>query len=186
MLLVLAFMASDRASAQRFYVQLSGVVTDHFTGHPLKGVMVRLLKAGLTEAEVITRRDGRYSFQLDRGWRYALWYSKADLVGKHVDINTEEIPPYPDVPFYEMDVQMTLFPWINDFDFSAFDGPLGMASYKESVRNMSWDVDFTNETRPALVRVMAEYTKSYNGYYKRTGHRKKEFTTRQPPRVNGD
>lgn len=87
------------ADAQRFYVKLGGKVTDHFTGDPMKGVLVRLLKAGKQEAEKITRADGSYEFTLDRGWRYSVWYSKQDRITKHIDVNTEGIPAYPDVPF---------------------------------------------------------------------------------------
>ena len=155
------------AHAQRFYVKLSGKVTDHFTGDPVKGVLVRVLKAGKQELEATTHGDGYYEFQLDRGWRYAVWYSKDGLVTKHVNIDTEEVPAYPDVPYYEMDVQMTMFPWIAEFDFSTFDQPLGEASFKSSVRNMSWDIDYTERMRPMLAHAMDEYEKTYYGYYKR-------------------
>lgn len=171
---VALFLLSGGAVAQRFSVKLYGIVTDHFTGAPVKGVLVRLLKAGATEAQCITRSDGRYEFLLDRGWRYAVWYSKKDLVTKHVSVDTEAIPPYPDVPFYEMDLQMTLFPWIADFDFGIFERPIGEAAYKESVRNMSWDIAYTEKLRPVLSRVMEEYEKTYGGYYKRTGRQRKE------------
>lgn len=142
-------------------------MTDYFTGDPMKGVLVRVLKAGKEEMQTTTRGDGSYSFLLDRGWRYVVWYSKEGMVSKHINIDTEEVPPYPDVPFFEMDVQMTLFPWVADFDFSAFDAPLGEASFKESVRNMSWDVEYTERMRPILAKVMGEYEKTYVGYYKR-------------------
>ena len=66
---VALFLLSGGAVAQRFSVKLYGIVTDHFTGAPVKGVLVRLLKAGATEAQCITRSDGRYEFLLDRGWR---------------------------------------------------------------------------------------------------------------------
>lgn len=163
----LLFLFSATAQAQRFYVKLSGKVTDHFTGDPVKGVLVRVLKAGKQELEATTRGDGYYEFDLDRGWRYAVWFSKAGLVTKHVNIDTEEVPAYPDVPYYEMDVQMTMFPWIEEFDFSTFDQPLGEASFKTSVRNMSWDIEYTERMRPMLAHAMDEYEKTYYGYYKR-------------------
>ncbi len=178
LLVVFAFCAALPADAQRFYVKLSGKVTDHFTGDPVKGVLVRLLKAGKQEMETSTRGDGTYNFTLDRGWRYAVWFSKENHVTKHINIDTEEVPAYPDVPFYEMDVQMTLFQWIPDFDFSTFDQPLGEASFKQSVRNMSWDIDYTERMRPMLARAMDEYEKTYYGYYKRRKGRrpaKREF-----------
>lgn len=168
-------LAMGTATAQRFSVKLSGVVTDHFTGEPLKGVLVRLLKAGATEAQCITRGDGRYEFLLDRGWRYAVWYSKDALVSKHITVDTEGIPPYPDVPYYEMDVQMTLFAWIDGFDFGVFERPVGEAAYREAVRNMTWDIEYTERLRPVLSQVMDEYEKTYNGYYKRTGRKRREF-----------
>ena len=164
------------ADAQRFYVKLSGKATSHFEGDPMKGVLVRLLKAGKQEAEKITRSDGSYEFVLDRGWRYSVWFSKQGMVTKHINIDTEEVPAYPDVPFYEMDVQMTMVQWISDFDFSVFEQPLGEASFKQSVRNMSWDVEYTERMRPMLAKVMDEYEKTYRGYYKRKKDRKTDST----------
>lgn len=166
-LLATALCFASPVEAQRFYVKVSGKVTDHFTGDPVKGVLVRLLKAGKSEAETTTRGDGGYEFTLDRGWRYVVFFSKQGLVTKHINIDTEEIPSYPDVPFYEMDVQMTLFPWIGEFDFSIFEQPLGEAGFKASVRNMSWDIEYTERMRPTLSRTMDEYEKTWKGYYKR-------------------
>lgn len=174
LLLALCIGVALPMCAQRFYVKVSGKVTDHFTGDPVKGVLVRLLKAGKTEGEVRTRGDGTYTFTLDRGWRYVVFYSKAGLVAKHINIDTEEIPAYPDVPFYEMDIQMTLFPWIEDFDFTPFEQPLGEANYREKVRNMSWDIEYTERMRPLLAHTMDEYEKTWKGYYKRKKARKPE------------
>ncbi|HEY0978345.1 MAG TPA: carboxypeptidase-like regulatory domain-containing protein [Flavobacteriales bacterium] len=163
--------------AQRCVVRLSGVVTEHFTGDPLRNAVVRVLKAGNPVAEVVTRNNGRYAFELDRGWRYTVYYSRKGMVTKHVVIDTQGIPPYPDVPFYEMDVQMTLFGWIADFDLSAFDQALGEAAYAPGLRNMSWDVPYTEELRPELSRVMTEYEKTAKGYYarKRAGRRPQDL-----------
>jgi len=167
-----ALVVHAQKPPQRFHVKLGGVVTDHFSGDPIKGAMVRLLKAGKTEAEVTTRGDGKYEFELERGWRYAVWYSHEGCVTKHINIDTEEIPAYPDVPFYEMDVQIALFEFIEDFDFSVFDQPLGEAAYKKTVRNVSWDIDYTERMRPRLSATMDEYEKTYNGYYKRKAGRR--------------
>jgi hypothetical protein len=180
---VIALALATPALSQRFYVKLGGKVTDHFTGDPVRGVLVRLLKAGKQEAEATTRADGSYQFTLDRGWRYAVWYSKQRMVSKHINVDTEEVPPYPDVPFYEMDVQMTMFEWIPDFDFSTFDQPLGEAAFKESLHNISWDIDYTERMRPTLARVMDEYEKTWKGYYKRKKGGKPEAPKQWPPKA---
>ena len=47
LLFLLSFLfLAGTSDAQRFYVKLSGKVTSHFEGDPVKGVLVRLLKAG--------------------------------------------------------------------------------------------------------------------------------------------
>jgi len=172
--------------AQRFYVKLSGKVTDYFSGDPVKGVLVRVLKAGNKDMETTTRNDGTYEFTLDRGWRYAVWYSSKGMVTKHINVDTEEIPAYPDVPYYEMDVQMTMIQWIADFDFSGFDQPLGEASFKESVHAISWDIDYTERMRPILAKAMDEYEKTYKGYYKRKKGKLPDAPTQWPPKAHTD
>lgn len=162
------------AKAQRFYVQLSGKVTGYFDGDPMKGVLVRVLKAGQADQQKVTRSDGKYLFTLDRGWKYEVWFSKKQMVTKHVVIDTREVPAYPDVPFYDMDLQMTLFPWIKDLDLGAFEEPVGMAAYKATVRNMSWDMPYTEHMRPVLSKAMDEYEKTYRGYYNRRDRRNRE------------
>ena len=161
------------SSAQRFSIKLSGVVTELFSGDPMRSVLVRVVKADITESEMTTKGNGRYALQLDRGWKYTVWFSRKGMVTKHVVIDTRDIPPYPDVPFYEMDLQMTLFPWIANLDLSAFEDPLGEAAYKASIRNMSWDTPYTEQVRPLLSGVMEEYEKTYNGYYKRKDRRQR-------------
>ncbi len=161
-------------SAQRFTVELGGKVTGLFTGDPVKGVLVRVLKAGQEDQQKITRSDGRYAFTLERGWKYEVWYSRKEMVTKHVIIDTREVPAYPDVPFFDMDLQMTMFPWIADVDLSVFDEALGLAAFKASVRNMSWDMPYTEQMRPVFAKVMDEYEKTYNGYYERRDRRNRE------------
>ena len=186
LLAALVSFTASKSSAQRFYVKLGGKVTDYFTGDPMKGVLVRLLKAGNEEAQVTTRNDGTYEFTLDRGWRYSVWYSKKGIVTKHINVDTEEVPPYPDVPYYEMDVQMTLFSWIADFDFSTFDQPLGEASFKSSVRTMSWDIAYTERMRPMLAKEMDEYEKTCKGYYKRKKGKLPDTPAQWPPANGAD
>ena len=135
-----------RAQPERFYVKLYGIVTEHWSGEPMKGVLVRVLKDSLPLDQNVTGRSGRYAFYLDRGAVYTVWYSKEGMVTKHVRIDATQVPVFPDVPFYEMDVQVTLFPWIEGIDYSIFDRPLGLASYKHSVRNLSWNVEYTSRS----------------------------------------
>ena len=151
-----------RAQPERFYIRLYGLVTEHFTGEPMKGVLVRVLRDSIPLDEVTTKGNGQYEFFMDRGAAYTIWFSRQDLVTKHVRIDATEIPVFPDVPFYEMDVQMTLFTWVEGMDYSVFDQPLGEALYKHSVRNLSWNVEYTEKLRPIIAEAMDGYEKLVN------------------------
>ena len=175
---LLVLFVTAQVQAQRFTVKLSGVVTELISGDPVSDVLVRVVKAGQDDTQSTTKKDGFYKFELERGWKYVVWFSKDGMITKHVVIDTRKIPAYPDVPFYDMDLQITMFPWIADFDFTAFDQPLGEAGYKASVRNMSWDMPYTEQQRPVFSKIMDEYVKTTKGYYKRKGGRQRDASER--------
>lgn len=164
---VLLTLWSVPALAQGFSIRLQGKVTEYYSGDALRGALVRVLRGGEDVGQKITRGDGRYAFQLERGWKYEVWFSKKNMVTKHVVIDTRDVPAYPDVPFYEMDLQLTLFPWIEGVDLAAFSEPLGLAMYKPSIRNMSWETAYTEQMRAVFSKVMDQYEKTDRGYFDR-------------------
>lgn len=163
---------------QQFFISLHGLVTDHFTALPLKDVLVHVDVDGKRSMDVVTNADGNYRFSLNKGPLYAVSYSKTGYVTKRVSIDSRKVPDYPDVPFYDMDVQMVLFESIPNFDFSLFNQPIGEAQYKHSVRTMNWDNAYSEERQRKVAAVMREYNKTYRGYYERT--------TVKPPIVIAD
>jgi len=105
-MLLLVGMAPSMASA--FHIRLYGLVTEHFTGDPMKGVQIRLVKDSIERETLVTVWNGKYELFLERGYEYQIWFHRTDLVTKHVLIDARDIQLFPDVPFYEMDLQMTL------------------------------------------------------------------------------
>ena len=156
-LLLSALCLAASFGAQAFYVEMHGIVTEYFSGEPIKGVQVRMVKDGIERETMITKSDGRYSFMLDRGYTYLIWFYKEGWVTKHVKIEATNIPPVPDVPFYELDVQVSLFLWVPDVDLTIFEQPLGLAEYIHSVRKLTWDVEYTEALRPHVSDVMTQY-----------------------------
>lgn len=155
--LLLAFQVPGTVTA--FHIRLYGIVTEHFSGDAMKGVQVRLVKDSIERETYITSGTGKYEIFLERGYDYVVWFHRKDMVTKHVHIDARDIPLFPDVPFYEMDLQITLFNWIPDFDFGVLDVPIGMAAYKHSVRNLNWDIAHTDAMRPKVARMMVLYEK---------------------------
>ncbi|MBL8010886.1 MAG: hypothetical protein JNJ64_09780 [Flavobacteriales bacterium] len=171
LLVVLLTTTSAHGQRDRFYIRLYGLVTEYFTGSPEKGVLVRVLRDSIPLDETVTKSNGTYEFLLDRGAIYTVWFSRQDLVTKHVRIDAREIPVFPDVPYYEMDVQMTMIEWIEGGDYQVFDLPLGEALYKQSVRNLSWNVEYTERIRPQVAEAMDSYEKLVRKY-RPTGKRR--------------
>lgn len=154
----------QECEAQKFYIQISGEITNYFNGELIKGVEVKVESPNQVKT-LMTKRNGLYGFRLDKGTYYHLTYSKEGMITKHIDIDGTTIPEFPDVPFYDMDVQMTMIDTIPKFDFSLFRSPLGIASYKKSTRNMSWNNEYTDSVGYSLDSIMREYKKEYRGYY---------------------
>jgi hypothetical protein len=140
-----------------FHIRLHGLVTEHFSGDGMKGVQVRLVKDSVERETVITGGNGHYELFLERGYDYVVWFHRRDMVTKHVRIDATGIPLFPDVPYYDMDLQVTLFEWIEGFDFGLLDAPVGMAAYRHSVRNLNWDTAYNDGMRPQVARMMVLY-----------------------------
>jgi hypothetical protein len=177
-LLLALVLLAGAADSSGFHIRLYGLVTEHFSGDGMKGVQVRLVKDSVERETVFTNGKGAYEIYLERGYEYQVWYYRVDLVPKFIRIDARGIPLFPDVPFYEMDVQMTMFALLAGFDFSVFDEPVALASYKHSVRNLSWDIDWTEARQAAIARVMVLYDRAIGDLKKQAladkrGNRKK-------------
>lgn len=157
-----ALLVVHSLSASAFYIELHGVVTEYFTGEPMKGVQVRMVKDGIERETVITKSNGEYEFVLDRGYVYLIWFYKDGWVTKHIRIDASGIPPIPDVPFYDMDVQVSMFEWVEGVDLGIFEEPLGLAEYVHSVRKLTWDIEYTELRRPKVAHVMERYERVVN------------------------
>ncbi len=153
--------------AQTFFIDLHGLVTDYSSATPLKDVLVHVASTDQT-SDLLTKKDGAYSVQLKKGVDYHISFIKKGMVTKMVRIDTRAVPEYPDVPFYDMDLQVTLFPYIEEVDFSFFDEPIALAEYRHSVRSVNWDNDYTETHGRKMSAFMREYRKKAAGYYARS------------------
>ena len=106
---------------------MHGLVSEYFSGDGLKQVQVRLVKDSVERETKFTDGKGEYEIYLERGYDYQVWFYRKDLVPKYVRIDARDVPLFPDVPFYDMDVQVTLFTFIEKFDFELFDMPVGLS-----------------------------------------------------------
>ncbi len=161
------FLMSQKKS-DNFCVGVHGVISDYFSGRGMKKVKVSLINDN-KETYKYTRRSGFYAFELDSGKVYTILFQKENMVDKSVLINTNECD-CSDTTYYDMDLQMTLFKRIDNFDFSLFKMPIAMATYSPTSKNMVWfDNYHTLKMSPLIMKTMSSYVKSVNGYFSRKG-----------------
>jgi len=144
-------------AAKAFHIQVHGVVTGHFSGKPEKGVEILLVKDNIDRESVHTDRRGRYELFIDRGYAYELHFRGEGMVTKILSIDAREIPLFPDAPFFEMEVMVSMIPAVDEYDLSAYEKPVGHAEYKHSVRNLNWETELTKARRTELQRLMIDY-----------------------------
>lgn len=144
-----------------FHIELKGVVTEHFSGDPLKKVKVYVYEDGEQKFFQLTKSSGKFSFMIDRESNYTVEFTREHFVTKRVTIDTHGIPAIPDVPFFEMFVQMALFPELEGVDYELFEKPLGHAVYRSTIKNMAWDGEYDKKMTPLVKRFLHDYERAF-------------------------
>lgn len=167
--LVLASFGVTAAMAQGesvlpYTMVVNGTVTGVMSGEPLKGVKVRVLRDEELSNLVITKGNGRFEVELDRGFFYTFEFTRDDLVDKRVTIDTHGAPPLLDVPSITMIIDISLFTPVPGMDVSLFNEPMGKAFYKHSSRNIMWDNAYEQEIGLPVRKFMAEYYREVERY----------------------
>ncbi len=149
-------------------LRLSGIVTEHFNEKPVKDAVVTAVDASGNKKIATTKSNGIYFVQLADNKNYIVSFSKDGKITKKVSIDTHEIADHTDVSLHEMDLQITLFDSIPNFDFSYFNDPIAQASYKKKLRTIGWKNDYTEIHQEVVDSIMNEYGKTAFGYYAHT------------------
>ncbi len=156
-LFVFLLLGTLIASAQVDNVYVYGTVKDYVSSKKLDGITVTVFKNGAKLAEVVTSASGKYEFNLDYGSDFKLVYSKPGMVSKNISIDTKNIPEEERVGGHGMNVEMTLFQELPGIDFSILQQPIGKAKFDPTTKEVTWDLDYTNQVRSEIARLMKEY-----------------------------
>ena len=138
-------------------VYVYGTVKDYTTSKKLDGITVTVFKNGGKLAEVVTNASGKYEFNLDYGSDYKLVYSKPGIISKNISIDTKNIPEEERVGGHGMNVEMTLFQELPGIDFSVLQQPIGKAKFDPASKEVTWDLQYTEQVRSEIARLMREY-----------------------------
>ena len=171
MLIGMLVLAVLPVSAQVDNVYVYGTVKDHSTAKKLDGVVITVFKNGAKLTEVVTNASGKYEVNLDYGADYKLVYGRSDLVNKNITIDTRNIPEEERLGGHGMNIEMTLFSQLPGVDFSILDNPIGKAKYDGATGEVTWDLEYTNQIRNEIARLM----KAYEDRKKREANLEEDF-----------
>ena len=156
-LAVCSFLLFAPVFGQVDNVYVYGTVKDYVSSKKLDGITVTVFKNGGKLAEVVTNASGKYEFNLDYGSDYKLVYSRASMVSKNISIDTKNIPEEERVGGHGMNVEMTLFAELPGIDFSVLQQPIGKAKFDPTTKEVTWDLQYTEQVRAEIARLMKEY-----------------------------
>jgi hypothetical protein len=156
-LFVFLLLGTLCASAQVDNVYVYGTVKDYVSSKKLDGITVTVYKNGAKLAEVVTSASGKYEFNLDYGSDFKLVYTKPGMVSKNISIDTKNIPEEERVGGHGMNVEMTLFQELPGIDFSILQQPIGKAKFDPTSKEVTWDLQYTDQVRSEIARLMKEY-----------------------------
>ena len=156
-LLACSFLLFSAAFGQVDNVYVYGTVKDYVSSKKLDGITVTVFKNGGKLTEVVTNASGKYEFNLDYGSDYKLVYSRAGMVSKNISIDTKNIPEEERVGGHGMNVEMTLFTELPGIDFTVLQQPIGKAKFDPTTKEVTWDLQYTEQVRAEIQRLMKEY-----------------------------
>ncbi len=153
-----------------FYIELYGQVVEHFSSDPMKDVYVRVYADGAQKFFKRTKANGKFKFRIERETLYTIEFVREHMITKKLQVDTRNIPAVPDAPFFEMELEMDLFPYVEDVDYSVFKEPLGLAEYDVSLKNMSWNTSYRKKHAAMYAKFWWHYERAF--YKKNTNYEK--------------
>lgn len=99
-------------------------------------------------------QNGKFIYALDTGAVYKVFFSKINYVGKHLMIDTREIPKKSRKK-QTLRVEMSFFLDFDDVDFSFLETtPVSVARYDEQYKKLRWDKEYTKLINEKIAQIL--------------------------------
>ncbi len=156
-LVILSLIAGLYTSAQTDNLFIYGALKDYYSAQKLDSATVTVFKDGALHSSFTTNASGKFEFELGYGYEYKFLFEKPDMVGKSVVINTSGVPIDEQEAGMAMNVEIALFNHIPEIDYSILQQPTGKCKYDPATNALAWDLEYTEQMRTDLNRLMKEY-----------------------------
>ena len=129
---------------------IHGVVKDTESLKKLDVVKVEVYQNGIQFDAYTTSSNGRYEFNVPLGFNYEVKFTKSDFVDKKVHFDTRNIPDEDKRGGFKVNMDMTLFTFVEGFDTSILDQPIGKASFNPIENSIAFDFDYTSRVQQMI------------------------------------
>ena len=126
---------------------ISGTVRNEDTRDKMDNVTVTVIQNGEAFDQIDVDRNGKYFLDVPLRSDYMIEFSAPDMVTKRVQIDGAAVPPSELNDGFTFDLDMSLFAYVEGFDESLLDTPIGIATFNERSARIEFDLSHTNVMR---------------------------------------
>ena len=126
---------------------ISGTLRNEDTRDKMDNVTVTVLQNGEAFDQIDVDRNGKYFLDVPLRSDYMIEFSAPDMVTKRVQIDGAAVPPSELNDGFTFDLDMSLFAYVEGFDESLLDTPIGIATFNERSARIEFDLSHTNDMR---------------------------------------
>ena len=126
---------------------ISGTLRNEDTRDKMDNVTVTVIQNGEAFDQIDVDRNGKYFLDVPLRSDYIIEFSAPDMVTKRVQIDGAAVPPSELNDGFTFDLDMSLFAYVEGFDESLLDTPIGIATFNERSARIEFDLSHTNDMR---------------------------------------
>lgn len=126
---------------------ISGTLRNEDTRGKMDNVTVTVIQDGEAFDQIDVDRNGKYFLDVPLRNDYMIEFSAPDMVTKRVQIDGAAVPPSELNDGFTFDLDMSLFAFVEGFDMSLLDTPIGIATFNERSARIEFDLSHTNDMR---------------------------------------
>jgi tetratricopeptide (TPR) repeat protein len=134
---------SSFAQNETIRIKSKRAIYDSDTDSKLDGVQVIVFKNGAQEKVYDAGSSGKFDFSLPLGYSYDLKFSRADYVTKILRVDTRNIPAEDRAGGFQLDMEPSLFKYIDGFNTDILKEPMGKAAFDSQTSSITFDFDYT-------------------------------------------
>jgi hypothetical protein len=155
LLLLLVFFAKAGFS-QTWSLQVTPTVTDG--KKRMDGAVVVLLKNGKEANRVVTDKSGKADFKLEPDNDFLIKFTKPGYVSKSIRMDTRNVPAddIMENMIFRTGPEVELFQEVEGLDVSILDQPIGILVYDNSMKDFSYDMEYTKSIQVKVQEMLRE------------------------------